>query len=806
MSDTREMFNNQRISRAEKEKNDKQWYKDKIRILDAHSNKTVYGFDGISEYHRMKVNYDLFNNILDTRDFEYISKPFGEEGGELPAKMTNRDILSGKIKAIIGMEQRRGFDYKIYAVNPDATTRREQEEFGKLREYVVNSIMLPIKQQMELEAQQQMQEQELTPQQKQQIQQQLQESLKAATPDEVKLYMEREHQDPAEAMCSQLLEYLLLKTDAKRKFNNGCGHATKAAKEFYWVGEVNGEPDFRVCNPLRCNYDKSPDLEFVEDGEWFTYEYRMNPSEVIAFFGDELTNGEIDRIYKDFTTYVQTPDTAEMFDFSRQYIREERQTVRVFHATWKALREIKFLTYKDENGGIQETIVDENYVLNPEAGDISITKEWIPEVYEGYKIGADIHKKMRPVPGQFKDMDNLYKAKLPYYGAVYDASNSLPTSFMDRGKVWQYYYNIVMYRLELMMASDKGKKVLMNINAIPDSAGIDIKKFQYFFESSPFGWFNPNEEGVDYTDVNTIAKVLDLSMASDMAKYVELADRIKNECGDAMGIPKQVEGQIASYEAVGNTQQALVQNSYILETFFSLHNIIRRNVLTGLLEMAKVCYSENTPRKLTYVVDDMTLKTLTLEPALLDNSTLGLFIDDGGKAQEIKNLITSIAQSAIQNNQAKIPDLIAILKQDSISVAEDILRKSQKEIQEEAMAAQKSQQESSEKIEGIKSEQEEKKRQHEKEIVVLKEEERRKTVVVQASLMGASFNPEQDADKDGLNDFIEIAKHGLDADIKKSKQQLDREKFEHQKVVDAKKNEMDAKKLAVQKQKINSSK
>ena len=165
----------------------------------------------------------------------------------------------------------------------------------------------------------------------------------------------------------------------------------------------------------------------------------------------------------------------------------------------------------------------------------------------------------------------------------------------------QYYYNIDMYRLEIMMASDKAKKVLMNINAIPDSAGIDIKKFQYFFESSPFGWYNPNEEGIDYTDVNTVAKVLDLSMASDMAKYGELADRIKSECGDAMGISKQVEGQISSYEAVSNTQQALVQNSYILETFFSLHNIIRRNVLRGLLEVAKVCYSEKQPRKLSYV-------------------------------------------------------------------------------------------------------------------------------------------------------------------------------------------------------------
>ena len=90
--------------------------------------------------------------------------------------------------------------------------------------------------------------------------------------------------------------------------------------------------------------------------------------------------------------------------------------------------------------------------------------------------------------------------------------------------------------------------------------------------------------------------------------------------------------------------------------------------------------------------------------------------------------------------------------------------------------------------------------------MVLKEEERRKTVIAQAALTGASFNPDQDADNDGLNDFLEIAKQGLDADIKKSKQQLDREKFEHQKIVDAQKNELDKKKLAVQQQKNKISK
>ena len=59
--------------------------------MDSFSNRTVFGFGGVSEYHRMKVNYDLFNNVLDARDFEYVVKPFGAEAGELQTGIFGQD-------------------------------------------------------------------------------------------------------------------------------------------------------------------------------------------------------------------------------------------------------------------------------------------------------------------------------------------------------------------------------------------------------------------------------------------------------------------------------------------------------------------------------------------------------------------------------------------------------------------------------------------------------------------------------------------------------------------------------------------
>lgn len=786
------------LSTSQKEADDKQWYKDKIQLLDTGTSRNTYNTNGLSEYHRMKVNYDLFNNILDLSDFEYVTKPFGGEVGELPAKMVNRDIISNKIKVILGLESTRPFEYKIIAVNPEASTRKEEKEFSMIRDYVVNSIVEPIRKEIQAKYMQQSKGQELTEEELTQINTQVEEELKTMTPDEVKTYMERNHQDIAEVQAQHLLEYLVRKEKLPRKFNIGAKHAAIAAKEFYWVGDVNGEPSVKVCNPLRCNYDKSPETEMVENGEWFTYEYRMTPSQVISFFSDELSKKDIEDIYVEFRNYLTKPLTEDLFSFSKNSLIEENSnTIRVLHCVWRALREVNFLTYQDEDGSIQQTIVDNTYQFNELAGDIEMNTEYLPEIYEGYKIGAGIYKRLRPLPGQFRDLDNLYHTPLPYYGAVYDADNSLPTSLLDRGKIWQYYLNIIYYRLELVLASDKGKKVLMNINAVPDKVGLDITKFKYFMETSPYGWLDPNQEGTGYSDMNTVAKIIDLSTASDIAKYVELADKIKRECGEAMGISPQMEAQIAQRDAVENIKQILQQNSLMLEPFFSLHDLVKRNVLNALINQAKVSYAKSKPKKLSYILDDLSVKAFDFDFNLLDNSTLGLFISNSGEVQKIKDTLVQLSQVALQNQQATYKDIVSILKEPSISEAENILEKSQKDAQDREMSKMQQEQNNAKEIEKIREDAAKKKHERDKELIVLKESERRETEIQKIAIMGASYNPDEDKDDDGENDFLEIARKGLETDIKQRKQNLDERKFENDKEV--KKEELAIKRAALNK-------
>jgi hypothetical protein len=360
-----------------------------------------------------------------------------------------------------------------------------------------------------------------------------------------------------------------------------------------------------------------------------------------------------------------------------------------------------------------------------------------------------------------------------------------------------------MYRLELLLASDKGKKVLMNINMIPDSAGIDIKKWQYFMESTPYMWYDPSEEGTGYADVNTVAKVIDLSLVSDIQKYMEIAEYLRTQCGRSVGISDQVEGQIGPNDSVGGTRTALIQSSHILEPYFELHSYLKRNVLQALIETAKIAYSGSKKRKLTYFLDDMSRRIIDLDVGLLDNSTLGVFVSNSAKAEEAKDLIRQLTHAALQNQKVELSDVISVIRQEGIVEAEETLKAAEarrNEYEQQSNNANiKAQQESEEKSREFIRETWE----HEKEMVVLKESERRETEVEKAALMGASFNPDQDVDSDGINDFIEIAKHGLDAEVKRRNVQLQENKFEHQKTIDDKKLKQQDKKLSIEEKKLN---
>lgn len=86
---------------------------------------------------------------------------------------------------------------------------------------------------------------------------------------------------------------------------------------------------------------------------------------------------------------------------------------------------------------------------------------------------------------------------------------------------------------------------------------------------------------------------------------------------------------------------------------------------------------------------------------------------------------------------------------------------------------------------------------HEVDLAIIKEEERRKTVLQQQAILAMGFSEEKDANDNNVPDVMEYALKGIEADIKRRKQNLDERKFEHDREID--KEEIKIKKKAADK-------
>ena len=717
----------------------KKWYRDKIDDLATRHtsiNYTTFSKGEFDRYSQIRINQDLYNNKIHIEDLKKVLNPFGKKISKINANIKHRDILSPKIKSIIGSYFSRDNKYRLYATNPEATTMAEEEETKRLREYVNSTILAGIKEEVYGSSAQG----EITPE----IQEQLDAQVKELTPQRVEKFMKRKYQSPYEVLGNQILNYFRNKEKVKWELMKGLEQLINTNSTIFYVGLVGGNPVFRSIDPAMAVFDSS-DNEFIQDGDWGVVEYRMTFSEIARFFKDSLSDSELQSIYSDNINYGYASDFFSPFDNNLN-----SNKIKVLHIVWKDLREIQILTYLDDDGIERKRLVSDEYILNKEAGDISLTIEWIPEVYEGWLIGEDIYTNYGPVEGQIKNLDDLYRCELPYYGII----NPVEGSLLSRAKAYSYLFDAALFHIERLMASDKGKKFIQSIKSVPKK--FKLNEYLDFFESSPITFFDPTAEGSGYSDVNTMFKVVDLSLASDISKYSEIAKFSREQIGIVMGVPEAMEGHISPYMTKSNADKTLALTSNILEITFKVFNEVRRAALNALIESGKIAFKDKDGLTLSYILDDMSKEYFTINSEILANATYGLFIEDSNSTKELRDILGQLTQAAMQNQAIEMSEAIKILREDGISESIESLEaaEEQRRKREEKMEEMKAQQQ--QQLLDKQAQLEQQKQDNILEQIKVKEEERRKTELMKAELLGASFNPDMDKDNDGVNDFLEM--------------------------------------------------
>ena len=738
-------------------KKGKKWQEDCVNYIIGEGNVTSGG-NSTSYYGELQTYYNLYNSIFDEKDFKSITNPFKVEDG-FPATPHDFNIIRPKVDLLIGEETKRPLNFRVIRTSQEATSEMQEKEKQMILQYIEAAITA-----------------NMSPEEAQQFQQQLQ-SGEIMPPEQIAKYMDKDYKDIVENTAYHSLTYLREKLDLDNEFIKGWKDGLISGREIYYVGVLNAEPYAERVNPICFSYDKSPDLEFIEDGSWCCRKMRMPITEVYDRYYDKLEEKDLDKLEEMIgSTPGRNLGDRSPVDMGIQlriydnpiFEGSGKSLVNVWHCCWKSFKKIFYVTTTDDAGQPQINIVDETY--QPVGNEVSIEPDWIIEVWEGYRAGSDLYFGIQPIEYQHVSIDNPNSQKLPYCGAIYSNTNSKPRSLVSILKPLQYMYIVLWYRLELAIARDKGKVINMDITQIPKSMGITPAKWMHYLSSvgvnfiNPYeeGWAIPGREGGKPAQFNQMTS-LDLTMSNVIAEYIQLMDKIEELAGTISGITSQREGAVSSSEMVGNVERSVVQSSHITEPLFWVHNQCKRRVLNMLLNTAKGAWEETGKQKLQYIFDNGERAFLDITPKFYYED-MDVFVSDTSKDLENIQKLQQLIQPAMQNG-ASLLEAAEILTNDNFNIIKQKLKDMQtrqEQIQQQQQEAEAQQQQQLQQMQNEAKQQELMLQEAQMDLQRYQIDQDNQTKIAVAQINAYRGTEDMDQNDNGIPDVAELGKQALE--------------------------------------------
>lgn len=738
-------------------KKGKKWQEDCVNYIIGEGNVTSGG-NSTSYYGELQTYYNLYNSIFDEKDFKSITNPFKVEDG-FPATPHDFNIIRPKVDLLIGEETKRPLNFRVIRTSQEATSEMQEKEKQMILQYIEAAITA-----------------KMSPEEAQQFQEQLQ-SGEIMPPEQIAKYMDKDYKDIVENTAYHSLTYLREKLDLDNEFIKGWKDGLISGREIYYVGVLNAEPYAERVNPICFSYDKSPDLDFIEDGSWCCRKMRMPITEVYDRYYDKLEEKDLDRLEEMIgSTPGRNLGDRSPVDMGIQlriydnpiFEGSGKSLVNVWHCCWKSFKKIFYVTTTDDAGQPQINIVDETY--QPVGNEVSVEPDWIIEVWEGYRAGSDLYFGIQPIEYQHVSIDNPNSQKLPYCGAIYSNTNSKPRSLVSILKPLQYMYIVLWYRLELAIARDKGKVVNMDITQIPKSMNISPAKWMHYLSSvgvnfiNPYeeGWNIPGREGGKPAQFNQIT-ALDLTMSNVIAEYIQLMDKIEELVGTISGITQQREGAVSTSEMVGNVERSVVQSSHITEPLFWVHNQCKRRVLNMLLNTAKGAWEETGKQKLQYIFDNGERAFLDITPKFYYED-MDVFVSDTSKDLENIQKLQQLIQPAMQNG-ASLLEAAEILTNDNFNIIKQKLKDMQtrqEQIQQQQQEAEAQQQQQLQQMQNESKQQELMLQEAQMDLQRYQIDQDNQTKIAVAQINAYRGAEDIDQDNNGIPDVAELGKQAIE--------------------------------------------
>ena len=640
-------FPKQRVSTAEKDK--PAWYQNCIDyVIDA----------GLSFNDRTDTERKLqilHGNIPD-EFYKKTLNPYNAENEKykrFPATMRNYDIMSDIIRRYVSEYFKGIHEFIVGANNPEIVLKKNI----KLKEKIGIMAQQAFKQEFEkrwAEMQQQAQQQgtpveQLNPQE--------------AMPDPEQFLKDFEDNyiDDESKQGQDLLDYIRSITEDTliylSAFFNYC-----SLGECYTYSDIRGNTIHKENIPVLEAYPIPNSNFFIEDHDMFAHRMLMSYNQIIDMFDEVLSKEDrefLDRYYSTtnasnthtqflYNQYFEAfPAACEKFgEKERELFRNESVQIaadnnnlfEVWHVVWRGEARQGILTYVNEMGFTTTRVVEEDYQLNPKAGDINIDWAYEPQVYEGYRIGTrwtGVYPiKARPIAYQ-------RNGKLPYNGIMEVLPMFGKFSIIELITPFQIMRNIVSYHREMVIAKNK-----MLILLLPESliAGDEEDKI---YKMAADGTLVVNDEEDNTGQKMAQVRLLNANLGDYINQLSQLIEQIKMDARELVDMNMQRYGEIAQSAGSTTTQEAIARSSMGSVIIVAMFDEMRKHDYQRDLDFGKLAYADGL--QTTFFDDKHNRRYLSLDVNSYIMSEYGILVKNEQKELDKINQLRQWAFSAAQN-------------------------------------------------------------------------------------------------------------------------------------------------------------
>jgi hypothetical protein len=677
--------------KTEKEKMDESWIKNS---MDYFANKAYAEY--VKNRDTFVKNYDLVKGILRREDFyqEPEVRSFTDvltADLALPAYVKHYSIMTTPINELVGEISKRPDAFRVKAFDDDSKAEELEFKTQMLNEYVVNTAKRKILEKAAMNGEE-IEEEELN----------------QMTLDEVKDELDS-YTSTAEKWANHILTAQKAEFNLKEKGEDSFRDMLISAREFFHIYEDNSKLGFNVevANPKNTWFLTTPDRKYISDptgraqGAYAAGTVQvMELSEIIESIPD-ITKDEIDHLRSSLQDYglinvresnLGNPNAIpgnesiqyDTFDplvlQTRMIIESEMKENNdglqdflgltsnvssfgykyvVVRCYWISKKKIGKVIYLDEMGNEQSQLVDENYKSGMLPTQQSLEWGWINQWYQGIKIGPDIYH-IKPY--------NL----LPYcpiIGQVFEVKNTEAKSLVDMMKPFQVLYNVCMNQLYKLLEKEVGKVQLMSIRHIPipkdgdAQDALDIWEMEarnrgvVFVDDSPENLKSPSSFN-QYTS-------LDLTRTQEIQARYTLAQQLKNECWELIGMSRQRLGSVSASESATGTNTAIAQSYAQTEPLFVAHEYVMGQLYQSIIDAALYVESSKPQSTISYVTSEGESAFVSVNGSDLRFRDLKIFLTNRPEDKQMFNEIRGLSQAVLQNG-GSLHDIIELYSTNSM--------------------------------------------------------------------------------------------------------------------------------------------